>query len=211
MFSIAKLLPREEKFYLLLKQLTAEGTQTARNLKIMVESTDAVTRERASALIVAGKAEAKRISASITRELCMTFITPFDREDIQDLAGELYKIPKTIDKVREFLTVHELTDIGDLNAQIGLIQQEAEAMESLIGALIAGGKTKQIMQQAAILDTLENKGDEILSELMVRLLKDTEDVRQLILRKDLYTLLEKVIDRYRNAAETVLETALKHS
>jgi uncharacterized protein Yka (UPF0111/DUF47 family) len=211
MFSIAKLLPREEKFYMFLKQLTAEGTLTAKNLKIMVESTDVATRERASATIVAGKADAKRISAAITRELCLTFITPFDREDIQDLAGELYKIPKTIDKVREFLTVHEMTDIVDLNAQVDLIQQEAEAMESLIGALIAGGKTKQIMQQAAVLDALENKGDEILSELMVKLLKGTQDVRQLILRKDLYTLLEKVIDRYRNAAETVLETALKHS
>ena len=37
------------------------------------------------------------------------------------------------------------------------------------------------------------------------------DMKELILRKDIYDMLEKVIDRYRDAAGVALQIVLKHS
>lgn len=205
---IAKILPREEKFYDFIRQLSAQAGMSARHLKTFVHSRDTVERKLASESIRACKAEAKRISAETTRELCRTFITPFDREDIQDFASGLYRIPKTIDKVREYLEMH---NVNAVTPQIDVIIEESNAMENMVEALLQGGKIKQIMQKAELLDQLENRGDEVLSGLLTALLRDTQDVRQLILHKDLYDMLEKVIDRYRNAAEVALQIALKNS
>ena len=66
-------------------------------------------------------------------------------------------------------------------------------------------------RKALLLDRLENEGDEVLSRLLVDLLQNAADARQLILRKEIYDLLERVIDKYRNAAEVALQIALKHS
>lgn len=211
MFNIARLLPREEKFYRFLKDLSSAAETSALHLKTLVETTDPAQRAEASKAIFACKLDAKRIAAEVTEALCLTFVTPFDREDIQDLSSELYKIPKTIDKVREYLELHNLTQTEELVEQATLITEEAAGMQRMLTALIEGGKTKQILQQAHALDEIETKGDAVLSALLVRLVRDVTDTRQLILRKDIYDMLERVIDRYRDAANIALQIALKHS
>lgn len=208
---LGNLLPKEEKFYRFLLELSAQGLESARQFKSFIKSRDAAGRKTASAKMISCKAEAKKTLANVTRELCLTFVTPFDREDIQNLASELYKIPKTIDKAREYLELHNVEHIDELSEQIGVILREAEGMESMVQALIQGGKIKHVLEQATLLDDLENKGDAILSDLLFKLLRDTSDVKQLILRKDIYDLLERVIDRYRDAAGIALQIALKHS
>lgn len=40
---------------------------------------------------------------------------------------------------------------------------------------------------------------------------DSSDIRNLILRKDIYDMLEKVLDRYRDAAGIALQIVFKHS
>lgn len=211
MLNIARLLPNEGKFLRYLEQLGAKAHESAGLLKTYVENADPDARAKAGAAITECKAEAKRISAEVTRELCLTFVTPFDREDIQDFSADLYKIPKTVEKLREYLELHKVKELGELSAQIDLITEEADAMDKMIRALIDGGKPKQIIEQAELLDQLENKGDDILSGLLVKLIDNTQDTRQLILRKDIYDMLERIVDRYRDAAGVALQIALKHS
>ena len=211
MLNIARLLPSEGKFYRYLEQLSAEAHTSATHLKTFVESKDPRARTEAGRAISDCRAQAKKLSAEVTKELCLTFITPFDREDIQQFSHYLYKITKSIEKVRQFIELHDLHAIDDLPRQIDLIIQEAEAMDSMVQALIKGGKPEQIVEKAALLDALENKGDAVLSELLVTLMRDTKDVRLMILRKDIYDLLERAIDGYRDAAGIALQIALKHS
>ena len=211
MLNIARLLPNEKKFFRLLEQLSTQARQSAQHLKTFVESKDARQRAGAAAAIAQGKANAKTTAAEITRELCLTFITPFDREDIQNFSSDLYKISKTIEKIREYMEMHKISDLSGLTGQVDLIVQESEAMESMVQALIKGGRPEQIMEKAALLDDLENKGDAVLSALLVNLISNTQDVRKLILEKDIYDMLERVIDRYRDAANVALQIALKHT
>ncbi|MDE1152277.1 MAG: DUF47 family protein [Micavibrio sp.] len=211
MFNIAKLLPSEGKFYTYLEQLSAEAHTSATHLKTLVETTDAGARAEAAAAITACRAQAKSISAEVTRQLCLTFITPFDREDIQLFSNYLYRITKTTEKVREYIELYKLSDLSDFTRQVEVIIQEADGMDNMVHALIKGGKPKQIIEKAELLDSLENKGDAILSELLATLIEKTEKARDLIAKKDIYDLLERVIDGYRDAAGVALQISLKHS
>lgn len=212
MFKLPFLKPKDNKFCVFLESLSSEARVCALHLKTFVESADAGEQARAAESITAARRRAKDITAQVTAELCRTYITPFDREDIQDIAADLYKIPKTIDKIKERLLTHGLESIkGDFSRQIDLIVQEAEAMEDMVRELTKGFDNDRIIAKAAQLQELENKGDIVLSELLVTLFRDSTDTRDLILRKDIYDMLEKVVDRYRDAAGVALQIVLKHS
>ncbi len=211
MLNIAKLLPSETKFYTYIEQLSSEASTAAHHLKTFTDSEDPVARKEAGNAITACKAEAKRISAEVIKQLCVSFVTPFDREDIQNFCGYLYRITKTIEKVREHMDMYQMKDAKELTRQVDVILQEAEGMQTMVAGLIKGGRPQHIIEKAALLDALENKGDEVLSDLLVILIREAPDAKQLILRKDIYDLLERVIDGYRDAAGVALQIALKYS
>lgn len=206
------LMPREEKFYRLLEQLAAQAKIAAHHLKAYIESTDPGVKGTAANAMKACRAESKTLSFEVTRELCLTYITPFDREDIQDISADLYRITKLIEKVYERLSLHKLEiNRGDFSRQVNLIVQEADIMENMVRDLISGAGTDKILKQANTLRDLENEGDMILSELLGDLFRDTTEARELILRKDMYDLLEKVVDAYRDLAGIALQIVLKYS
>ena len=209
---LSNLLPREDKFYVLMRALSDQAHTATLLLKDFMDARDDATRAQAGQKIAASKAEAKRLIEKITREVSLSFITPFDREDIQEFSLHLYKIPKTIDKIRERLELHDIkSDAAEFARQVDLIVQEAAAMQDIVEALTKKGSEKAIVAQVNVLHDLETRGDDILGELLKKLFADTKDARELILLKDIYDMLEKVLDRYRDASAVALQIVLKHS
>ncbi len=209
---LSKLLPNEDKFYVLMRELSAQASAATLLLQEFTEATDIAARAQAGQKIADCKAEAKRLSETITREVSLSFITPFDREDIQEFATHLYKIPKTIDKIRERFELHDIrSDGNDFSRQVDLIVLEAKEMQDIVEALTKKGSEKAIIAKVDVLHELETRGDEVLGDLLKHLFLNTHDARELILRKDIYDMLEKVLDRYRDASAVALQIVLKHS
>lgn len=206
------LLPKQEKFYVCLSDLSDRAGVAALYLKSYIESPDAGARKKIGADIAACRVQSKEIMGNMTEELCRSFITPFDREDIQNFAQCLYRIPKIIEKSVQRMEMHGVGAArADFARQIGLISDEAEAMKTMVSDLINKRNTKKITQTVALLYDLEQKGDDILQELLGSLFSEGRDVKDLILRKDIYDLLEKIIDCYRDAAAVTLKIVLKYS
>ncbi len=209
---LSNLLPKEDKFYVLMRALSDQAQSGTLLLKDFIDAKDGTARDAAGQKIAACKAEAKRLIEKITREVSLSFVTPFDREDIQEFSVHLYKIPKTIDKIRERLELHDIkSDGAGFGRQVDLIVQEAVAMQDIVEALTKKGSEKAIIAKVDVLHDLETKGDEVLGELLKKLFAETTDPRDLILRKDIYDMLEKVLDRYRDASAVALQIVLKHS
>lgn len=207
-----RLLPREDRFCALLEQLARCAHDCAHHLQAYVAAPDAQAEDIARAGIAAARAESKKASVAVTAELCRSFITPFDREDIQNFATGLYKIPKTITKIVERLEMNGLSaSRSDFARQIAVIVQEAEATQDMVRSLTTDRNGRHIAEKAALLQELEQRGDVILKELLQSLFSDERDPRDMILRKDIYDMLEKVVDRYRDAASVAVQIVLKHS
>ena len=151
------LMPREEKFYVLLEKLAVQARVGAHHLKTYIESKNVEEKTVAAQAMHACRAEAKKLSFEVTEQLCLTYITPFDREDIQDISADLYRITKLIEKVYERLSLHKLeVNRGDFSRQVDLIVQEADVMENMVKDLISGGGADKILKQADKLRDLEN-------------------------------------------------------
>lgn len=209
MFSI---FPRDDRFYILLERLTAEVVTSSQNLKTLITSPSEVERQIAAETVVASKGNAKAVSRDITRELCNCFVTPFDREDIQSITEHLYKIPKINEKICERLRIHHLSGVqDDFAPQAIVIAEEAEVLRALVQDLIGKGNKKYLADKVDQLHALEQKGDVARAGLLEALYVSDRDVRDLLIRRDIYDMMEKVVDRFRDVSSIALQIVLKHS
>ncbi len=92
------LLPKEDKFFRLIEQLSVQAEASAVSLKTCVEAADQPARAAAAKKAADSRTEAKRLSTEVTKQLCLTFITPFDREDIEAFSLFFIKSPKSFIK-----------------------------------------------------------------------------------------------------------------
>src|SRR5205814_2990857 len=102
----------------------------------------------------------KLITQELTEQLCKTFITPLEREDIQALAAALYKIPKTVEKIGERILICP----GDLHGRdfqkhLRLLDQAAEEVMGMVKELRKGTDVATTREKNARLQTIEGEAD----------------------------------------------------
>jgi len=83
------LLPKSTKFYDDFNRLASHIFNSSELLKKMIETADEQERQTLSKQIIDFEHDCDKISGHLFSELSKTFITPFDREDIYNLASAL--------------------------------------------------------------------------------------------------------------------------
>lgn len=209
MFSLQTIFGKGDKFYGLLEASADAALLSARALGTMLadkSETPALDEFR-----VARRRE-KDLFAQINQELVNTFVTALEREDIEALAGALYKIPKTVEKFAEryALFADRLTDI-DYSSQAAMLARASEVIVNMVGELRKGFKLDVMHALNERMQSIESEADRLLLELYRDLFADQADAGKLMVRKDLFELLEKAIDRCRDAGNVIYQIALKNS
>lgn len=207
------LLPKEDKFNEMLQTLAGHAQTASVALNRLVEHPqDSTLQTTLTQEIAATKTAAKQVYNQLVTEVCTTFITPFDREDIQELSTAIYLIPKLIHKSNQRMRQHHLGSFhGDFGRFSGIIVRQSTVLVELMRGLEKGLKPTLIHEKSGILYELEDQGDDTLGTLISELFASELPVRELILRKDLYEMLEDVTDYYRDAAAVAMRVVLKHS
>ncbi len=207
-----QLLPQEDRFYDLLGESGELAYQCVHLLKNLVLQEDWERAYKLGRDIETVKRKSKTVTQGITQKLCQTFITPFDREDIHALAFDLYKIPKIAEKVQERILVFQLKPFqNDFHKLTDNMTEAAEPLHDLIANLKSLKDSQVASDKCALIQNVEGNTDDLLNQLLVTLFQQEPDVKQVILRKDVYNLMEKIVDRQRDISNTVLEIVLKHS
>lgn len=204
--------PKDDKFYNLMNAMADEAYQATRAFSEMIAENGAEDLKKKAEIIYEIRTQSKQTSSRLTEDLCKSFITPFDREDIQDIANLLYKIPKIMEKAADRIVMHGMsTQGGDFKRQADLILQEAETTKMLIRSLTSSKNLDKVVENVKLLKELEHRGDKIRNELIVALFKSERDIRDILLRRDIHDMLEKAVDRFRDIAGVALQIVLKHS
>ncbi|MFA5041151.1 MAG: DUF47 family protein [Bdellovibrionales bacterium] len=203
------LFPRETKFCEFMEIQAEQSLECAKQLRIFIEDSE---NKQARTEIDNLRASSKKVASEITFELCRSFITPFDREDIQNFSDYMYNVPKIAHRLKERILIHGLcVKEGDFIKQADLIVQEATVMQKLVQSLIKSKGSAVIIKGVNQLDELEHEGDIIHDKIMEVLFKSHNDLAAIVLRRDVCDMLEKAIDRFRDAAGVILQIVLKRS
>ena len=212
MISIGRFLGHDEKFYDLLEASAQQADSSVHHLVDLLGKIDHGDSPHDLAAFAESRREDKRITQQLTEELSKTFITPLEREDIQALAAALYKIPKTVEKIGERMLIspQDLPKVS-FRKQVELLDQAAEAVLAMVKQLRKGTDIRTAREMNAKLQTIEGHADDLEVDLLRDLYQGQYDARHIIFLRDLYELLEKVIDRCRDAGNVVLQIVLKYS
>src|SRR5438094_1335204 len=139
MFSIQKLLGREGKFYDLLEASAQQADTSVHQLIGLLQKLEQHDTPENLEQFAHSRREDKRITQELTEQLSKTFVTPFEREDIQELAAALYKIPKTVEKIGERILICPEDLAGQsFGKQVELLDQAAEMVLAMVKELGAG-------------------------------------------------------------------------
>ena len=209
MFSLQKLLGKEDKFFTLL-EASAEEARTS--VQALVRLSKTLDKPSAVDEFAYSRQKDKQITREISAAVYSTFVTALEREDIEELSNALYKIPKMIDKftTRLLATPQHVRGI-DFSTQITLLERATDVVLELVKSLRQGMDLGRVKELNDKLQFLESEADNHMMALYKDLFSGKHEPLQVIVLKDLYELLEKVIDRCRDAGNVIANIALKHS
>jgi uncharacterized protein len=209
MFSLQKLLGKEDKFFTLL-EASAEEARTS--VQALVKLGKDLEKPVATEEFAYSRRKDKQITQEISNAVYTTFITAIEREDIEELSNALYKIPKTVEKFTErALMAPQQVRGADFSKQISLLEQATDIVLELVKSLRDGMNLEKVKDLNDKLQFLEGEADKHMLVLYRELFASKRDPVQIIVLKDLYELLEKVIDRCRTAGNIIAHIALKNS
>ncbi|MGI8819441.1 MAG: DUF47 domain-containing protein [Chthoniobacterales bacterium] len=212
MFSIRKFLGHDEKFFDLLEGSAQQAEMSVHELVALLGRVERDDSPQSLDAFVHSRRKDKEITQQLTEQLVKTFITPLEREDIQALAAALYKIPKTVEKIGERILIAPKELEGhNFSKQVALLDQAAEVVVSMVKDLRHGVDLTVTREKNNRLQTIEGEADKLEVALLTDLYHGEHNARQLMFLRDLSDLLEKVIDRCRDAGNVILEIVLKYS
>jgi uncharacterized protein len=208
MFSLQKLLGKDDKFFDLLHASAEEGLHSVQALKrILTNPSTTPTLDE----FVASRRKDKAITNEISELLVKTFVTSLEREDIETLSNALYKVPKTVEKFAEryILCAPRLRDVK-FGKQMDMAEDAIKTVVSMLAEL-KKNNLSGISQHNSKLQRIEGEADKIMLEELRELYSGKHEALTAMALKDLYELLEKVFDRCRDAGNVVSHVVLKHS
>ena len=209
MFSLQQLFGHGDKFRDL---LDAAAQQAHASVRLTVELIKSPRDTAKMDELVLARREEKRISEQIVEGLVKTFITGLEREDIEALARALYKIPKTAEKLAEhFLLAAPQVAGVELTRQAEMMARATTVVRDMVRQLRKLDDLAGIKELNDKLQAIEGDADRLMLELLRELYSGKYDALRAIVIRDLYELIEKVIDRCRDTGNIVMEIVLKNS
>jgi uncharacterized protein len=209
MFSLQQFFGKGDKF---LKLLDAAARETHECVRLTVEIIKTPGDTKKMDAMVLSRRKGKKISEEIRAELVKTFVTGLEREDIEALARGLYRIPKTAEKVAErFLIAAAHLQGMDLSRQADLMIKAADNVLAMVQQLHRMNELEKISGLNDQLQYVEGEADKLMMELLRELYSGKHDPLKAIAIRDLYELIEKVVDRCRDAGNVVMQIVLKNS
>lgn len=202
------LIPREEHYFALFRQMSSYIFDAASALTAMLEESNGNHISHAKN-IKSIEHSCDELIHSIVTKLNSSFITPFDREDIYALSGALDDIVDLIDDVAQVMVMYSIKEITGHARQFGdIIQRMAIQLHEIVSTLERpAGITGRLVE----IHRLENEGDDLFYKAMEELFKGTPDPVTLIKWKDIYEKFEAAIDRCESVANIIESIILKHA
>ncbi len=202
------LVPKNTKFDSLLVQGGDIAAQTASAMQRMLggyPQTAGMTAE-----IKALEHQGDRVMRSLVSELTQTFVTPYDREDIYELA-------KHVDDVIDFVDeAASMFDIYQVEAVTNCVKGQADilvaATQELAAALRYISEPARMEHHWTNIHKLEDAGDELHRTGIKEVFAACYDEPAIIICwKDIYEQMEESIDACEKAASILEQIAVKNS
>lgn len=209
----SKFTPKETKFFPILEEM-ADVILVASDL--IIECLENYDHEKSIEYYKKIKEQEKKgdiLSGKIFDELNTTFITPFDREDINHLADRLDDVTDYINSCAKRLVLYNPKQIpASAIVMAKLIKDDAICIRKAVDELdVLKKNRKKVSEYCAELHDIENKADDVYEHFLIDLFENQKDAVEIIKQKEIMYELEKATDAAEYVGKIIKTIIVKYA
>jgi predicted phosphate transport protein (TIGR00153 family) len=200
-------MPREDNFFEMFIALADNCHQGAQVLVEMFQKDDGAEKyaERIKDIEHTGD----NLTHTLLTRLNQTFVTPFDREDIQALSSRIDDVLDLIDAAASRIVTYKIPHIRPGVADLAQILYEStRQVVVVVGAL---NKHDAVLEKCIEINRLENEADRLSRILIARLFDEEKDPVQIIKWKEIIEVIEAAVDKCEDVANVIETVTLKNA
>lgn len=208
-----KFVPKETKFFPLLNEMADTILKAS---ILIVECVQAQNHTEVVAIYKKVKEQERRgdiLQGKIFEELNNTFITPFDREDINALSSRLDDVIDHVNSCAKRIMLYSpksMPESAKLLAE--LVKESAEYLVKAINKLdILKKNPSNIREYCRKLHDIESKADDVYEHFLIDLFENEKDAIEVIKLKDILHELEKATDNQEAVGKIIKTIIVKYS
>jgi len=204
-----RFVPQEARFFELFEQ---SGRNVVKGAELLLQLvTDHGRAEQLRKEIEEVEHEGDIITHDIADRLNRTFITPFDHEDIHDLAGRMDDILDNIEATADRMFLYEAGEPSQEMRDLAKVLADAtHVVQKAVAGLSNMKNARRILDYCIEIHRLENVGDEDSRIALAKLFK-TSDAIYALKWKEIYDHVEEALDKCEDVASIVEGIVVKHT
>ena len=201
---------KEDKFFALFEDTARVIEETAELLSNFMEDLSDSQAKIAEFEVLEHKGDDQ--THAVIAELNKSFITPVDREDIFAIAKGMDDIVDFIDSAANRFVMFNVKECTPQSKEIAaLIVKCSKELLGLTKELHDMKKSSELKNRIIAINTLEHDGDILFRQAVTELFTGEVETLEVIKWKEIYELLEKVLDAYEDVADTIEGVVMKHA
>lgn len=209
---LSVLMPQERQFFTLFNRhagLVVEGSRAL--VELLAGYSDNGRREALIAKIQQVEHDADDVTHETVALMHNTFVTPFDRDQINKLIQRMDDILDLTQDTAESLMLY---DVHQLTPEVlhlaDLVQVCCSRVADAVTMLSNMDNGPAILKICQAIDGLETDADRVMQAAISRLFREEQDVRQLVKLKAIYELLELTTDKCQDVALVIEGVVLEN-
>lgn len=206
------LVPKEKKFFVLFNKASENLIVSSEILTKMMYEKEPSKREAFRDQLTEFEHIGDSITHEILKELSVSFITPFDREDIHGLAVVIDDVLDYIHGSASRMVIYKVDEITEEMVGLAkLIEEACRAIHKAVSHLHDLNYASTIHTAYLEVNRIENDADDIFDSAIGRLFEFEKDPIRLIKYKEIYMALETATDMAEDAVDLIKSIQVKNA
>lgn len=202
---MVRLVPRDTKFYDLFEEMAKNVVDGAKLLHAILSDFQNVEARVQQLHDIEHKGD--DLTHSVLVKLHQTFITPFDREDIHELATKIDDVLDFLHAAAERLVMYKITTAPSQAAELAAVI--VRQSEEIYKAVLKLDKHEVVLEHCVEINRLENEADRLARTALAGIFDREKDPISLIKQKELIEVLETATDKAEDVANILESVVLK--
>jgi hypothetical protein len=200
--------PNDKEILGIIDNLAKKAVETAEALVILFSD---LNNKEQHTKIKNLETEADVLTRDIFAELNKTFITPFDREDMQRIASKIDDVIDFIDGISARTHSYKITSTPPYSLEIAKeLVNATKEVEYMISKLKNIKNTEDMISHCRNTSNIEHTVDDLYRKSIEKLF-ETNDAISIIKLKDIYETMETASDRCVDVADVIEDIVLKYA
>lgn len=205
-------IPKKKKFYTMFNVAAGYCSEASIELKNLFHSETLEEQREIRKKIKTVEKKADDVTTGIFDSLNKTFITPFDREDINELTVTLDDVVDLIYSVSGKVEFYRLTVFSKhMKEMVAEIHEGCIIIQTAVSGLEHFQKTDKTYKACKELNKMETRVDNLYHEAISDLFENEKNAIELIKQKEILQNIEKIANKLEDVSDVVKTILVKYA